>query len=77
MVGEMTLEDAGRIAPNVDIALFGSGMSSFQSNARPAYGSQSSGHTPMEIGNLKKNIYPNCDGGQSRGECWRNNACFI
>lgn len=45
--GAQTMNDASRIALNVDAALFGAGM--YQS-----YGFQSSAPTPMEIGNFEQ-----------------------
>lgn len=49
--GVQTLDEAAKIALNVDSALYGSGMFSFGGSAQPS--SSHGGPQPMEIGNLK------------------------
>lgn len=59
--GAQTMQEASKIALNVDSALFGAGMFNFQYGGRFT-GSQ---YTPMEIGNV-----------EHRNNDRRNNACF-
>ena len=58
--GAQTINDASRIALNVDAALFGAGMYHFHGNCNQGFGP-----TPMEIGNFEQ-----------REKDRKNNACF-
>jgi len=70
--GPSNMDDASRIALNVDSALYGIGM--FSSNS-----SNSSGPTPMDIGNVEGQV--NMMGrGQKKSQKQKdidNNACFV
>lgn len=61
--GAQTLDDASRIALNVDAALFGSGMLNLQGHG------SFNGPTPMEIGNMEQMSQREIDR--------KNNACFV
>ncbi len=55
-VGARSMDEAARIALNVDSAMFGEGMLPFQAQGRPYFDARSYGPppTPMEIGNVEK-----------------------
>ncbi len=73
--GPQTMEAAARTALNVDSALFGARMLSFQGHGSSVPGQRQSGPTPMEIGNVeKKNVPVRHD--EMRSWDLKNNACF-
>ncbi len=75
--GARSMYGPARIPMNVDSAMFGAGMLSFQVQGHPYFGSRSYGPiaTPIEIGNVEwqRNRFESSS--DRRKDLW-NNACF-
>ncbi len=72
------MDEAARIALNVDSAMFGVGMLPFRVQGHPYFGSRSYGSPPthMEIGNVERQRN-RFGSGSSRRNDLLSNACFI
>ncbi len=76
--GARSLDEAARIALNVDSAMFGTVLLPFQAQGRPYFDSRSYGLPPtlIEIGNVERQ-WNRFARGSSRRKDLLSNACFI